>query len=114
MRHSVCIKTIWNHLKKMRHIRIVSKEKEVAINMDTTYWGRNFGLMVIKDSFRNKILWYKFVHHETVADYLEEIEWLRINGFKIYGIVCDGFGGLFQALRQYRVQMCQFHQIMIV
>lgn len=98
----------------MRHIRIISTEKEVVINMDTTYWGRNFGLMVIKDTFRNKILWYKFVRHETVADYIEGIEWLRATGFKIYGIVCDGLGGLFQALRQYRVQMCQFHQIMIV
>lgn len=106
--------TIWRRLGKMRHIRIISTEKEVVINMDTTYWGRNFGLMVIKDTFRNKILWYKFVRHETVADYIEGIEWLRANGFKIYGIVCDGLGGLFQALRQYRVQMCQFHQIMIV
>lgn len=59
--------------------------------------------MVIKDSFRNKILWYKFVYYETVSDYLEGIEWLRINRFKIYGIVCDGFGDLLQALRQYRV-----------
>ena len=98
----------------MRHIHIVSKEKGVVINMDTTYWGRNFGLMAIKNTFRNKILWYKFVRHETISDYLEGIEWLRTNGFKIYGIVCDGLGGLFQALRQYRVQMCQFHQIMIV
>lgn len=106
--------TIWRRLKDMRHIRVISKEKDVVVNMDTTYWGRNFGLMVIKDTFRNKVLWYKFVRYETVSDYLEGVEWLKNNGFKIYGIVCDGLGGLFQALRQYRVQMCQFHQMMIV
>ncbi len=41
--------------------------------MDTTYWGRGFGLMVIKDTFRNKILWYKVVHNGTIADYMEGI-----------------------------------------
>ncbi len=29
--------------------------------------------MVIKDTFRNKILWYKVVRNETIADYMEGI-----------------------------------------
>lgn len=70
--------------------------------------------MVIKDTFRNRILWYKFVRKETVADYLEGIAWLQRNRFRIYGIVCDGFGGLLRSLQPYPVQMCQFHQMMIV
>ncbi len=53
--------TIWRRIGCMRHIRVISRYKDVVINMDTTYWGRGFGLMVIKDAFRNKILWYKFV-----------------------------------------------------
>ena len=57
--------------------------------MDTTYWGRNYGLMVIKDALRNKILWHKYVKHETIADYMEDVEWLEKNGFTIYGVVCD-------------------------
>ena len=76
--------------------------------------GRNFGLMVIKDSFRNKILWHKFVRTETIADYLKGVEFLRSHGFIIHDIVCDGLRGLFQSLRQYKVQICQFHQIMII
>ena len=98
----------------MRHVRVISRHKDVVINMDTTYWGRNFGLLVIKDAFRNKILWYKFVRHESVADYVEGVGWLRENGFVIYGIVCDGMRGLLHELRTYKVQMCQFHQMMIV
>lgn len=113
-RYGVCQKTIWNRLRAMRHIRVISKYKDVVINMDTTYWGRNFGLMVIKDAFRNKILWYKFVSHETVRDYSEGVKWLKDHGFKIYGIICDGLKGLFEEFRSYRVQMCQFHQSMIV
>ncbi len=101
-------------MKTMRQVRVISRYKDVVINMDTTYWGRGFGLMAIKDTFRNKILWYKFVHNETIADYMEGIAWLREHGFHIYGIVCDGIRGLFTALYPYRVQMCQFHQMMIV
>lgn len=82
--------------------------------MDTTYWGRNFGLMVIKDALRNKILWRKYVRYETIKDYLEGVEWLKFQGFRIYGVIIDGMRGLAQALHPIPVQMCQFHQIMIV
>lgn len=98
----------------MSHIHIISSYKDVVILMDTTYWGRSFGLMIIKDAFRNKILWYKFVKNETVADYKEGILWLREHKFKIYGIVCDGMRGLFKEFKLYRIQMCQFHMIMII
>ena len=82
--------------------------------MDTTYWGRNFGLMVIKDSLRKKILWRKYVGHETIADYLAGVQWLKDHGFRIYGVVIDGLRGLAQALRPYPVQLCQFHQVLAV
>ncbi len=98
----------------MRHVQKISKDKHVIIQMDTTYWGRNFGLMVIKDPLRKKMLWHKYGTHEMLADYLEGVEWLRSQGFRIYGIVCDGMRGLMLSLRQYPVQMCQFHQQMIV
>lgn len=113
-RHGVSIRTIQRDISSMRYVQKVSKEKHVVIQMDTTYWGRGFGLMVIKDAYRNKILWRKYVRSETVADYIEGVRWLEDNGFRIYGIVCDGMRGLVNALRQYPVQMCQFHQIMAV
>lgn len=108
------VSTIQRRLCQMRHVRVISKYKDVVVNMDTTYWGRNCGLMVIRDALRNKILWHKHVRHETVADYVEGVEWLRQHGFTIHGIVCDGLRGLFRALSGYRVQMCQFHQQRIV
>lgn len=98
----------------MFHIHTVSKHKDVVILMDTTYWGRNSGLMVIKDAIRGKILWHKHVKHETITLYLEGIEWLENNGFKVWGIVCDGLKGLFNALSKYNVQMCQVHQQRII
>lgn len=108
------VSTMQRMLKCMRHKYVISKHKEVVILIDTTYWGRGFGLMVIKDALRNKILWHKYVQNETISDYLEGITWLRAYEFKIYGIVCDGLSGLCKALFQYRVQMCQVHQQRIV
>lgn len=70
--------------------------------------------MIIKDAFRNKMLWHRFVRDESVSGYLDGLDWLRLDGFKIYGIVCDGMRGLFPALKHYRVQMCQYHMIQIV
>jgi hypothetical protein len=82
--------------------------------MDTTYWGRNFGVVVLKDWYTKRILWRKFVRYETLADYKEGIDWLLSHDFKIEGIVCDGLRGMFQMLSKYKVQMCQYHQLQIV
>jgi hypothetical protein len=49
-----------------------------------------------------------------VADYQEGVAWLESKGFKIEGIVCDGLRGLFAVFSDYRVQMCQFHQVKII
>lgn len=112
-KYGVSRKTIRRDLEGMRYVKKISKDKDVTIQMDTTYWGRNFGLMVIKDVLRKKILWRKYVTHETIADYLEGVRWLRSQGFKIYGAVIDGMRGLAQAL-PFPVQLCQFHQMLIV
>lgn len=112
-RYRVSERTIQRDLAGMRFVRKIAKVKDVTIQLDTTYWGRNFGLMVIKDALRNKILWHKYVRNETISQYLEGISWLKSNGFRIYGAVIDGMRGLAQALYPIPVQMCQFHQILI-
>ena len=81
--------------------------------MDTTYFGRDYGVMVFKNSEGQHLYW-KFVKYETIVGYLEGINYLKQQGIIIKGIVCDGRKGLFKALAEYPVQMCQFHQIAIV
>lgn len=114
IKYGVNERTIRRDLEKMRYVQKISRYKQVTIQMDTTYWGRNFGLMVIRDALRNKVLWRKYVTHETIADYIEGIHWLEKNNFKIYGVVIDGMKGLAKALSPYPVQLCQFHQMLIV
>ena len=114
LRYDVSERTIRRDLTGMHFIHSISKYKDVTVQLDTTYWGRHFGLMVIKDALRNKILWHKYVRNETIAQYIEGISWLKSQGFKIYGAVIDGMRGLAQALYPIPVQMCQFHQILII
>lgn len=106
-KYGVDERTIRRDLEGMRHVRKIAKYKDVTIEMDTTYWGRGFGLMVIRDALRGKVLWHRYVHQETIAQYVEGVEWLRSQGFIIYGAVIDGMKGLSQALWPIRVQMCQ-------
>lgn len=113
VKYNISERTVRRDLKGMRFVHKIAKYKDVTIHLDTTYWGRNFGLMVIKDALRNKVLWHKYVYSETIAQYMEGISWLKSQGFKIYGVVIGGMRGLAQALYPIPVQMCQFHQILI-
>lgn len=82
--------------------------------MDTTYFGRSFGVMVFRSQELKKNLYWKYLHHETLLDYIEGINYLMLQGWNIQAIVCDGKRGLFNAFRSIPVQMCQFHQTAII
>lgn len=81
--------------------------------MDTTYFGRIFGVMAFKNTAGQHLYW-KYVKYETISAYVEGLNYIKAQGVHIRGIVCDGRKGLFEALKEYPVQMCQFHQIAIV
>ena len=114
LRYGVSERTIRRDLQGMQYVQKISKYKQVTIQMDTTYWGQHFGLMVIRDALRGRVLWRKYVRHETIGDYMEGVDWLKSNGFKIYGAVIDGRKGLAKALAPIPVQLCQFHQMLTV
>ena len=82
--------------------------------MDTTYFGRKFGVMVFKDSISNDILFKQYVKSETNLLYLKGIKEIAKRGIKIQSIICDGRKGLFDLFPEIPVQMCQFHQVAII
>lgn len=82
--------------------------------MDTTYWGRSFGVMLFKDSISGTNLLKYYVKTETNKMYRQGIKELIDKGFKITGIICDGRRGLLQSFVEFPVQMCQFHQASII
>ena len=73
IKYNVSERTIRRDLEGMHFVHKIAKYKEVTIQLDTAYWGRNFGLMVIKDVLRKKVLWHKYVRSETVAQYIEGV-----------------------------------------
>ena len=82
--------------------------------MDTTYFGRKFGVMVFKDSLTCKILLKKYVKHETNKLYFSGIEEIARRGITVQSIICDGRKGLLQLFGDIPVQMCNFHQVAII
>lgn len=82
--------------------------------MDTTYFGRTFGVMVFKDSLTNQILHKQYVKQETNKLYLSGIEELTRKGIHIQAVICDGRKGLLQLFGEIPVQMCNFHQVAII
>lgn len=91
-----------------------NKPKRVVVLMDTTYWGRNFGVMLFKDSYTKENLLKYFVSYETNSLYIQGISELKRRGYDVVAIVCDGRKGLIQSFDKTPVQMCQFHQVSIV
>jgi transposase-like protein len=82
--------------------------------MDTTYWGRGFGVMLFKDSITKENLLKYYVKHESNSLYNQGIKELKNKGFDIIAVVCDGRKGLIQSFTDIPVQMCQFHQSAII
>jgi hypothetical protein len=89
-------------------------DSKANVLMDTTYFGKKFGVMVFKDSLSGSILLKKIVKQETNKLYVEGVEEIIKRGIKIQAIICDGRKGLLQIFSNIPVQMCQFHQVAIV
>jgi len=70
--------------------------------------------MLFKDSYTRENLLKYYVKSETNALYIQGVNELISQGFKIVAIVCDGRKGLIQAFKNIPVQMCQFHQAAII
>ncbi len=79
--------------------------------MDTTYFGRKFGVMVFKDSITGTVLYKQYVKSETNQLYLFGIKKIASRGIKVQSIICDGRKGLFQLFENVPIQYCNFHQV---
>ena len=93
--------------------QVLHEPDDVVIVMDTTYFKRMFGVMVFRCPHRKKNLLWKFLPYETIVEYVRGVDELKAQGWKVKAIVCDGRRGLFKAF-DVPVQMCHFHQAMIV
>lgn len=69
--------------------------------MDTTYFGREFGVMLLLDSMSKQVLSASIVKHKTVQLYHQEVQKLIDKGISIQSIICDGYSQKFQKELQF-------------
>lgn len=111
-RFNVSTSTIKRRLKQMGKGRIPLSAGTVVVLMDTTYWGRNFGVVVLMDASDSRVLWFKFIYRkERLDDYREGLDHLKASGLEVKAVVSDGFTGLKEMLSGTPYQLCQFHQM---
>jgi hypothetical protein len=113
-KYQCSVKTIQRKIDKVAVQATEKHPRKVIILMDTTYWGRGFGVMLFKDALTKENILKYYVKTETNAKYVEGLETLKAKGFDIMAIVCDGRKGLIQSFGDIPVQMCQFHQAAII
>ena len=86
--------------------------RTVALQMDTTYWVQNFGVVLFMDAATHRILHFSFIYRkERIEDYLAGIAHLKRQGIRVKGVVSDGLFGLKKSLEPIPYQYCQFHQM---
>lgn len=113
-KYQCSIKTIQRRVDAFNVENTIPTPHTVIVLMDTTYWGRKFGVMLFKDAISKENLLKYYVKSETNALYIQGINELIERGFTINAIVCDGRKGLIQSFKNTPVQMCQFHQSAII
>lgn len=79
--------------------------------MDTTYFGRHFGVMVFMDNTSKLILYFEIISYETNEHYRQGVKNIQSKGIEIQSIICDERRGLLNSFPLIPVQMCQFHQL---
>ncbi len=113
-KYNCCIKTIQRRIDAVKVNNNRKEPRKIVVLMDTTYWGRGFGVMLFKDGLTKENLLKYYVKNERNALYVQGINELKSMRFQIMGIVCDGRKGLIQSFKNTPVQMCQFHQSAII
>lgn len=113
-KYNCSTKTIQRKIDLVKVQRQASFPNLVNVLLDTTYFGRKFGIMVFKDSITGQILFKQYVKQETNNLYLFGIEEIARRGIKIQAIICDGHKGLLQLFEGIHIQMRNFHQVAIV
>lgn len=108
----VSASTVKRILRHTPPSRTTTMPSSCVLQLDTTYWGRRFAVVIFMDSASHRVLYHKFIEgKEQLSDYHEGIAYLQSQGVKLLGIVADGFQGLREAFPDIPFQYCQFHQM---
>ncbi len=86
----------------------------VVIEADTTFFNRREGLCLFHAPALKRTIAYAFIETETAATYRRLRETIQGFGITLLAAVVDGRKGIKEVFDDVPVQMCQFHQLMIL
>jgi hypothetical protein len=108
------MRTIQRHIDKASVSKRIDFPSVVNVLMDTTYFGRKFGVMVFMDSFTGQVPYKQYVKNETNSLYYQGIKEIVRRGITVQSIICDGRKGVIDLFPDIPCQLCQFHQVQII
>lgn len=110
----VSLSTVQRRLRDLPVANVAPRQGcDVVLQMDTTYWGRGFAVVIFMDAHSHRVLHLSFIdRHERLEDYQAGISHLQAQGYRIKAIVSDGFQGIKKSFPDIPYQHCQFHKLM--
>lgn len=106
----------WIRLQ-FKSVKVVKSEvepQELVIIADATFFKKVFGILVFRSPHLRKNLYWREISYERVDFYLQARLFLESKGFTFLAVVIDGRRGVKNVFADIPVQMCQFHQKMII
>ncbi|HDR1925604.1 TPA: transposase [Pasteurella multocida] len=115
IKYQCSIKTIQRYIYKApKSISNPPIFTHLNIIMDTTFFGREFGILVMMDSLSEKVIYHQIVKTELDEYYQIVLNKLREKGYIIQSVTCDGRRELLKDLFNTPTQMCYFHLVAMV
>ena len=107
---------VWIRKRLDEHIVALSviKPCSTVLVADTTFWGKQYGVMVFRSWTLRRNIWWGEVETEKVANYHYARKLLEDKGWVFTAVVVDGRRGLANVFKDIPVQVCQFHQLQTV
>lgn len=107
-------KWIRTQLDAHQFLLSASGPRPVVIVADAMFFGKWWGMVVMRDPCRKENLYWHEIISESPFVYQRGIFELKRQGFTIQALVVDGRKGVREAFPGIPIQMCQFHQLRIV
>ncbi|EFM99589.1 IS256 family transposase, variant Zn-binding type [Actinobacillus pleuropneumoniae] len=108
-------RTIRRYLEKAPKSLLNSPQnKHLNLIINTTFFHRDFGVMVFIDSLSTKVVYNQIVKTEKDMYYKKALNKLREKDYIIQSVTCDGRRGLLKDFFNTPIQMCQFHLVAMV
>ncbi|MDO9883507.1 transposase, partial [Glaesserella parasuis] len=109
------IRTIQRYIEKSPKAEFIPLQQTyLNIIADVTFFGREFGVLVLMDTLAKKVVYHRVIKTEKDFYYKLALNMLREKGYRIQSITNDGRRGLLKDLFNTPIQMCHFHMVAIV